>query len=190
MGFPALKYYTAEAYLALEREAAEKHEFYKGEIFAMAGASFKHNQLQKNFIVEVGAFLRGKSCDVFGSDLRVHNPFNTLFTYPDAVIVCGKPEWEDGLFDTLLNPSVIVEILSPSTQRYERGDKFMLYRSVPSLQEYILIDSESVGIEHFRRNKDNTWLLQEYKEQTEKLFISTIGFSLPVNELYNGVTIG
>jgi Uma2 family endonuclease len=189
MGEPALKYYTIEDYLAFERASEIKHELFKGEIFDMAGASLNHNKLQINFTTAVGSFLKGKSCDVFGSDLRIHVPFNGLFTYPDAIIICSDPQLMDEEFDTLLNPSVIVEILSPATQRYDRGEKFMLYRSIPSLQEYILIDSESIRIEHYKRNSDNTWLLQEWKERTDTLMIDTIGLSLSMEELYSGVRI-
>lgn len=189
MSEPALKYYTAAEYLAFESASQTKHEFYKGEIFDMAGAGLKHNQIQTNFIGEVRSFLKGKSCNVFGSDLRVHNSANSLYTYPDAMIICGKPQLLDGAFDTVLNPAVIVEILSPSTQRYDRGEKFMLYRSIPSLKEYILIDSESIQVEHYKRNDDNTWLLQEWKEQTDVLTIATIGLALPLEELYSGVSL-
>jgi len=209
------KYYTTKEYLAFERASPEKHEFYKGEIFKWGtglskkimnipvtnkfikrrGVSLNHNKLQANFITAVGSFLKGKSCDVFGSDLRIHVPANGLFTYPDAIIICGNPQLMDEAFDTVLNPSVIVEIsagfceLSPPTQRYDRGEKFMLYRSILSLKEYILIDSESINIEHYKRNNDNTWLLQEWKERTDKITITTIGLSLDVAELYSGVRI-
>ena len=132
MAFPqAIKQYTAEEYLALERASTEKHEYYRGEIFAISGASLAHNRIQMNFIGETRAFLRGKGRDVFGSDLRVHIPVNGLYTYPDAVIVCGEPELHDKELDTLLNPAVIVEVLSRSTQSYDRGDKFNLYRVIP-----------------------------------------------------------
>src|SRR4051812_43381492 len=187
MGEPALKYYTIEEYLAFERASQAKHELYKGEIFAMAGASFNHNQIQMNFTGEVRNFLKGKTCNVFGSDLRIHVPANGLFTYPDAIIICGTSQLMDKEFDTVLNPSVIVEILSPATQRYDRGEKFMLYRSIPSLKEYILIDSESISIEHYKRNNDNTWLLQEWKAHTDTLTIATIGLFMLVEELYSGV---
>jgi len=189
MGEPALKYYTIEEYLAFERASQTKHELYKGEIFDMAGASLNHNKLQMNFTTAVGGFLKGTSSNVFGSDLRIHVPANGLFTYPDAIIICGDPQLMDEAFDTVLNPSVIVEILSPATQRYDRGEKFMLYRSIPSLQEYILIDSESINIEHYKRNDDNTWLLQEWKERTDTLTIASIGLSLPVEELYSGINL-
>src|SRR4051794_25052737 len=132
MGEPALKYYTTEEYLALERASHTRHELYKGEIFDMAGASFNHNQIQMNFTCEVRNFLKGKSCNVFGSDLRIQVTTNGLFAYPDAIIICGNPQLMDEPFDTVLNTSVIVEILSPATQRYDRGEKFMLYRTIPS----------------------------------------------------------
>lgn len=189
MGEPALKYYTTAEYLAFERAALEKHEFYKGEIFAMSGASFRHNKIQMNFTISVGNFLKGKSCDIFGSDLRIHVPANTLFTYPDVIIICDKPQFLDQEFDTVLNPAVIVEILSSSTQRYDRGEKFMFYRSISSLQEYILIDSEKIAVEHYKRNGDNTWLLQEWKERADILPIATIGFELPLKEIYSGVNL-
>ena len=209
MSEPALKYHTEEAYLVFERAALDKHEFYKGEVFEWGtglrkqvtnlllsnenrdkkDTSFNYNKLRTNFIVPIGSFLKGKLCNVFGSDLRIHIPSNTLYTYPDAIIICGKPQLLDEEFDTILNPSVIAEILSPSTQSYDRGNKFMLYRSIPSLQEYILIDSENIGIEHYKRNKDNTWLLQEWKDKSDTLTIATIGFDLPLEELYSGVNL-
>ncbi|TKK71925.1 Uma2 family endonuclease [Ilyomonas limi] len=107
MGEPVLKCHTAAEYLAFEKTSQTKHEFYKGEIFDTDGASFKHNQIQTNFVGEVRAFLKGRPCDVFGSDLRIHIPSNTLYTYPDAIIICGKPQLPDDEFDTVLNPSVI-----------------------------------------------------------------------------------
>ncbi len=184
---PATKLYTSEEYLALERESFEKHEYYKGEIFAMAGAGFNHNRLQKNFIIEVGSFLKGKSCDIFGSDLRIHVPATTFYTYPDAAIVCGKLESYDENFDIALNPIVIVEVLSPSTKSYDRGEKFMLYRSIKTLQEYILIDSLSVKVEHHTKQSNNTWLLQEFSLMEDVLFISSIHYSFALSELYEGV---
>src|SRR5215207_1181217 len=119
MAGPDLKYITAEKYLELERTATQKHEFYQGEIFIMPGATLKHNTIQMNFVRRTGNFLEDKPCKVYGSDLRVHVSSNSLYTYPDAVIVCGRPELLDEQLDTLLNPVVIVEILSKSTQSYD-----------------------------------------------------------------------
>jgi Uma2 family endonuclease len=188
MAFPrAIKQYTVEEYLALERVSPEKHEYYRGEIFAMSGASLPHNRIQMNFVRKVGNFLEGKGCDVFGSDLRVHIPTNGLYTYPDAVIVCGAPDVGDEEMDTLLNPAVIVEVLSRSTQSYDRGDKFALYRAIPSLKEYILVASENIGVEHYTKQENGTWILTEYNQLQDSLPVQTIGFSLPLSELYSGV---
>lgn len=183
----AEKYYSIEEYLEQERAATEKHEYYRGEIFAMSGATLRHNRIQMNFLIEVGNHLKGKQCDVFGSDLRVHIPHNTLFTYPDALIVCDEPELLNKHFDTILNPTVIVEILSKSTQNYDRGDKFKLYRDIPSLKEYILINSEAFGVEHCTKQTDATWVLEEVSQLSDVLYISSISFSLPLTKLYNGV---
>jgi Uma2 family endonuclease len=183
----ASKFATPEEYLAFERISLEKHEYYQGEVFALSGAGMRHNRIQVNFIGEVRNYLKGKPCDVFGSELRVHIPDNSLYTYPDALIVCGGPEMLDNEFDTLLNPIVIVEILSRTTQNYDRGDKFALYRAIPSLREYILINSEKVGVEHYYRQEDQDWLLHEQQALTEHLFVRSIDFSLPLSELYSGV---
>ncbi len=185
----AKKFYTQEEYLAFERASLEKHEYYQGEIFDMAGAGFAHNKIQKNFIIEVGSFLKGKACDVFGSDLRIHIPSNTLFTYPDAVIVCGNLESIDNEKDIAVNPVVIVEILSPSTQSYDRGDKFMLYRTIKTLKEYILIDSLSVKVEQYIQQQDGTWLMKEYIFLTDIFLVQSIQYSLPLAELYAGVKL-
>ena len=181
------KIYTQEEYLAFERASLEKHEYYGGEISDMAGVGFNHNKLQKNFITEVGSFLKGKPCDVFGSDLKIHIPLNTLYTYPDAQIICGEAKMLDNAFDTVLNPIVIIEILSKSTQSYDRGDKFMLYRSIKTLNEYILIDSLSVKAEHFTKKSNEQWVLEEFNSLYDHLFISSIGYSLQLSELYSGI---
>lgn len=189
MAQPALKEISIEEYLAQERAATAKHEYYKGEIFAMSGASLNHNRIQMNVIGEIRNHLKNKRCDVFGSDLRVHIPSNSLFTYPDAVIVCNAPEMLDKQMDTLLNPTVIIEVLSKSTQSYDRGDKFSLYRQIPSLKEYILVGSEFIGVEHYSKQDDDTWLLQELKHQTDTLFIHSIHYSLALSEIYAGIEL-
>lgn len=183
----AYKYKTAEEYLAFERAALDKHEYYKGEVFAMSGNSLRHNQIQINFIGETRNFLKGKPCKIFGSELRVHVPLNQWYTYPDAIIVCDEPQMMDDEFDTLLNPAVIIEILSKSTQSYDRGDKFSLYRSISSLQEYILINSDKVAIEQYNRQPDGTWILKEFGQEKDNLVIQSIQFSFPLLQLYDGV---
>ncbi|MBK7638269.1 MAG: Uma2 family endonuclease [Saprospiraceae bacterium] len=162
MGLPEKQYITPEQYLESERLALEKHEFYLGEIFAMSGASFRHNQIFKNTYIKLGTKLAGKSCQPYGSDLRIHIPNNSLYTYPDISIICGKPEMTDTVKDTITNPSVIIEILSKSTYDYDKGQKFTLYRDIDSLREYILIDSMSIRVEHYFKNEDSSWTLKYY----------------------------
>lgn len=185
----AYKYKTPKEYLDFERGALDKHEYYKGEIFAMSGNTLRHNRLQVNFMIAVGNYLNDKPCQIFGSELRVHVPLNEWYTYPDSIIVCDEPQLQDEEFDTLLNPTVIIEILSKSTQSYDRGDKFSLYRSIPSFQEYILIHSDKVAIEQYNRQPDGTWILKEFGQESETLFIQSVQFSLPLSQLYSGVKI-
>ncbi len=185
---PKYNYISPEAYLAMERAAREKHEYYKGDVFAMSGASREHNIIAKNFNTVVLPFLKGKSCDMFGSDLRVHIPKNSLYTYPDFTVVCGKWETTDNEKDTITNPSVIVEILSKTTRDYDRGTKFNLYRSIKTLKEYILIDSMAVSVEIFTRQSNDQWVLSEYKILTDSIYISTIGLTLFLKDIYEDVS--
>ena len=150
-----------------EDASREKHEYYQGEIFAMSGASVKHNRIQSNTMGEFYLQLKGKGCQPYGSDLRIHIPENTLYTYPDITIFCGPPDLTDDHFDTAKNPYVIVEILSLSTKNYDRFSKFNLYRDIKSLNTYILIDSLTYLIELHTKNEDNTWQLQDLKSREE-----------------------
>lgn len=187
MRAPKIKFTTETEYLNAERLALDKHEYFKGEVFAMGGASISHNKISTNVLVELGINLKGKRCKPFGSDLRVHIPKNTLYTYPDISIICGDIQTTDDRFDTITNPSVIIEILSASTRNYDKGEKFTLYREIESLQEYILIDSEKVMIEKFIRNNDKSWQLTEYKLIEEHFNISTLGISLNLSGIYSDV---
>lgn len=187
MSQPAIKYVTPEEYLAFEREAEDRNEYYKGEIYLMSGASFKHNIIEDNVRGALHSFLKGKKYRSFGSNLRVHVPKNTLYTYPDILIVCEDPKFVDGEFDTLLNPIVLIEILSPSTGNYDRGAKFDLYRDIETLKEYILIDSAFVRIINYTKNEDSTWTLREAKKQDDIFFIRSINFECPVSDVYAGM---
>lgn len=171
-------------YLEEERKALTKSEYYKGEVFAMSGASKNHNRIVAALIGELYAFLKGKSCNVYPSDLRVKNPENGLYTYPDVTIVCGKEEYLDEEFDTLLNPTVIIEVLSPTTEEYDRGTKFKLYRSIPSLQNYIMISSTDFSAEVYTRMDDDKWNLNMTKEKEGAIHISALDFDLPLNDVY------
>lgn len=176
--------YTIEEYLEMEMYSEIKHEYFQGEVFAMAGAGLPHNIITSNLMASLGIQLKRKSCRPFGSDLRIHIPQNTLFTYPDISIVCGEIiTLNDDNFN-VLNPTILIEALSPSTKDYDRGTKFNLYRDIPSLKEYILIDSTSIKIEAYYINEGGHWELQEYKSPEELLSIRAIELSLPLTEIY------
>ncbi|GGH39298.1 hypothetical protein GCM10007423_33620 [Dyadobacter endophyticus] len=185
----AIKMYTQEEYLELERAAEYKSEYYRGEIFAMSGARFNHNRIKENLSIEIGGFLKGKNCESLSSDMRVHIPENTLYTYPDLLIVCGKPEFLDDHLDTLLNPSVIVEVLSPSTGSYDQGKKFYLYQSLKSLTEYVLVDSQQVGAQVYRKSDDGVWFVSSAAYDIGgTIKIGHIGLALQMTTIY-GQTI-
>ena len=183
---PAVAYgnqkYTIEEYLQMERASDQKHEYYKGEIFAMAGASNRHNLIFSNLFGELFSRLRNSPCRPYGSDMRIHVPENTLFTYPDISVICGEITPFDDGNDTALQPTVIIEILSKATRNYDRGVKFKLYRDIPTLREYILVDSESVAVEAFRINEHNHWELEEYEKFAETVALPSIGVSLTMQE--------
>jgi Uma2 family endonuclease len=184
---PKYNYISPEEYLEMERTAEEKHEYYKGQIFLMSGASWEHNVIVKNINTTVLPFLKGRPCDMYGSDLRIHIPENTLYTYPDFSIICGDPGTTDKEKDTIIKPSVIIEVLSKSTKDYDRGTKFNLYRSIKTLKEYILVDSMSVEVETYTRQDDNSWTLKEYKELADSFIIKTINLTLHLQDIYDNV---
>ncbi len=178
------KFYTIREYLELENDALEKHEYYKGEIFAMLGAGARHSIISINLIGILLNSLKGKSCQPYGSDMRVNIPENTLFTYPDISIYCGDVVTLEEDENTATQPTVIFEILSPSTKNYDRGVKFMLYRAIPSLKDYILVDSESIHAEHFAINDEGLWQLKEYNKASDEIFIKTLEVKLLMSEIY------
>jgi Uma2 family endonuclease len=183
---PKYNFVSPDEYLKLEREAEERNEYYDGLILAMSGASFEHNIIDRNLIAVLHTFLKGKECLVLPSHMRVSNPSRENYLYPDASIVCGKPEPEDDKFDTLTNPSVIFEILSPSTQGADKRRKFFFYMQIPALKEYVMIDSEKKYIITARKKTDDSWKFEELHDTAEFLVIETISFSLPITELYEG----
>ncbi|MEX2230606.1 MAG: Uma2 family endonuclease [Cyclobacteriaceae bacterium] len=180
---------SIEEYLQFERGSVEKHEFYRNEVFAMAGAGRRHNKIFSNLFIALGIKLKGKACQPYGSDLRIHIPENTLFTYPDISVFCGDFIISKEDKDTVLEPTILFEILSPSTKDYDRGGKFKLYRDIPTLKEYILIDSESINIEAFRINASGNWELEEYKQLSKILELSSVQVAIPLSEIYEGTKI-
>lgn len=187
MAVPATIATSPQEYLALERASKEKHEYFQGRVIALAGASLGHNRLVSNILREIGSHLKDKGCEILPSDIRISIPSRESYMYPDAVIVCGKPEMEDDRFDTLKNPVVIFEILSPSTEDHDRGKKFFFYRQIPSFKEYILVDSTSPFIEVSRRGEDGAWKFETVEDIQAQLFISSVGISIPLAEIYRNV---
>ena len=175
--------FTPEQYLALERKADSKNEFCNGFIIAMAGASREHNVIAGNFHGEIRLQLKGRSCEVYISDMRVRVAPAGLFTYPDVVAVCGEAQFLDDKVDTLLNPTMIVEVLSRSTESYDRGDKFMHYRRLESLREYVVVAQDKVLVERFTRQGDE-WLLTEFRNLDETLRLASIDCAIPLREIY------
>ena len=171
---------TREQYLAIDEASPDKHQFYQGEIFAMSGGSFNHSRIAMNISTQVQ--IAPGSCLPMTSDMRVSTP-SGLDTYPDVSVYCGDPELTDNNC-TLLNPVLIVEVLSKSTRDYDRGGKFANYRSIPTLQDYLLVDSGKVHIEHFQRQSDSQWLLNEYWQPEDRLTLSSIGLDVTVETIY------
>lgn len=180
---------SIEEYLEMENDSTEKSEYYRGEIFAMSGAKMPHNTLSKNMLGTLFSKLKGKKCQPYGSDVRIHIPSNTLFTYPDISIICGKAITLNDDDWNVLNPTVIIEVLSKSTKNYDRGEKFKLYRDIPTLQEYILADSESMHIEIFRLNENKHWELEEYNSLEDIVHIKSIDEKILLSEIYEDVII-
>ena len=154
----------------------------------MTGGSFKHAAIGLNIATSLTTSLRGGPCRPMNSDMRLHTPAG-LDTYPGVSVFCGEPELTDQQ-KTLLNPVVIVEVLSPTTRSYDRGDKFVLYRSIPSLQDYLLVDSEQVLVEHFRRLENGEWLLHEYRLISESIFLTSIDTTVTLTAIYEGIVPG
>ncbi len=191
---PAVAYnhkgHTIEEYLRLEEATTEKHEYYKGEIFAMSGPKVPHNIIAGNAFGELMIKLKGKQCRPFHSDQRIHIESNSLFTYPDISVVCGEIKTLDDDNWNITNPTLIIKVLSSSIKNYDRGDKFKLYRDIPSLKEYILIDSETILVEAFAINEKGNWELTEYKSSEGMVVIHSLQVSIPIKTIYEGVTVG
>ena len=180
--------WTDERYLAFERASDIRHEYLNGEVFALAGASVRHNLIAANILANIHAQLRKRPCVVFPSDMRLKVSRTGLYTYPDISVVCGPPEFDDAHDDTLLNPTVIVEVLSPSTEQYDRGKKFQHYRTLESLQEYGLVAQDSQRIEHYVRQDNGQWLLTDINQPDVSLDLRSISCALLLADVYEKVT--
>ncbi len=180
-------YLTAQAYLAQERDAETKSEYYAGQVYAMSGASEAHNLIVWNVSGELRSRLKKRPCRGYPSDMRVKVSPTGLYTYPDVTVVCGKPEFDDKRKDTLLNPTVIIEVLSESTEAYDRGKKFSHYRTLESLAEYLLIAQDAVAIDRYVRQPDGRWLLTAYRGLKAVAMIEAIDCELSLAEVYDKV---
>ncbi len=175
---------SPEEYLAWEEDQEEKHEYFNGRIYAMSGGSLEHATILQNLSLAFGNRMRGRSCRVFTSELRVQVRETGLYTYPDFTVVCGEMQLDRTTKSvTLLNPTLIVEVLSPSTEAYDRGEKFAHYRRLTSLTDYVLISTKSPLVEHFRRNGED-WNLSLRSGLESNLELGTLGIELPLNEIY------
>ncbi len=178
---------TQEEYLAFERESEVKHEYVAGEIIAMAGASRRHNLIQMDTGTTLNLQLRERDCEIYPSDMRVKVGALSIYTYPDITVVCGDSELEDAEQDTLLNPTVIIEILSPSTERYDRELKFHRYQLIRSLRDYLLIAQDRPAIEHYVRGDDRRWSLSLHAGLSERVTLRSIDCSLALAEVYRKI---
>ncbi len=176
-----------EEYLALERRGEGKHEYLAGQLVAMVGASFRHNLIQTRVLASLYQQLRGRPCEVTPSDLRVAIGALGVYTYPAVTVVCGEPQFEDAEQDTLLNPTLLVEILSPSTESYDRGEKFERYRLIPTFREYLLIAPDRPLVEHYLRQPGDRWALATSGQLGDVVALDAIGCTLALADVYAGI---
>ncbi len=172
----------------MEQAAEYKSEYLDGQIYAMASAGRRHCLLSGSIAAQLGTQLREKPCEAYSSEMRVQADQSRQYSYPDVVVVCGEPEFRDGREDTLLNPTMIVEVLSRSTEAYDRGEKFLRYRQIALLMEYLLISQDERRIEQFTRQADGSWRLTETQE-TGAATLESIGYTLTLDDVYNKVTL-
>lgn len=178
---------TPKEYLELERLAPSRNEYYAGELYAMAGASRRHVFIVTNIVVSLGGQLKGGRCSAFANDLRVKVSTHGLYTYPDVGVVCGKGRYEDKHGDTLLNPTVIIEVISDSTESYDRGRKFEMYRTLESLTDYLLVAQDAPLVEHFSRMSDGRWALSGHKGMDAAVAIDSINCTLALADIYDKI---
>jgi Uma2 family endonuclease len=187
-GLSGPRHYTPEEYLTLEGQASNKSEYIAGQIVAMSGASRAHSLITGNLLRVLSSQLLERPCEAHASALRVQVSARAMYTYPDIVVVCGDAQFEDAAVDTLLNPTLIVEVLSPSTEAYDRGAKFGYYRQAPSLREYVLIAQDRMLVEQYVR-ADAGWLLTETSDPAAIVEFPAIGCAAPLSEIYRKVAL-
>lgn len=177
---------TPEEYLAWERKQPFKNEYHNGQIVAMSGASRSHNRITLDTATQLNIQLMDSGCEVFASEMRVRTSPTISYYYPDVIVVCGEPRFEDDTFDTLLNPILVIEVLSPSTAAFDRGEKFEHYKQIASLQEYILVSQNNVRVEHYRRQGPQ-WIHNTFEQLEDMLPLASIERTLPLRAIYRRV---
>lgn len=178
---------TEEEYLEFDRNADYRSEFVRGEMYAMAGGSIRHSRATMNFGAALWIQLASRDCAAFSSDTRIRTAHTSDYVYADISVVCGKPEIVGNAADILLNPKVIVEVQSPSTSDYDHGTRFELYREIVSLSDYIMVHITVPFVEHYTRQSDSKWILQEYRDINTAVSIPSIGCEIPLEQIYRGV---
>ncbi len=184
---PVTRLITPEEYLAMERKSIHKHEYLQGEIDPMPGASREHNLIVASILARLYMQLLKQPCEVYPSDMRVKVSASGLYTYPDLTVVCGEPTFEDAQVDTLLNPTVIIEVLSASTEDYDRGKKFAHYRQLASLQDYLLVAQDQMHVEHYARQPDGAWRFLEAEQAKATIQLTSIDCTLQLEEIYEKI---
>ena len=184
----AQTYLSPAEYLAWERKQPFKNEYHNGQITAMSGASRSHNRITLDTATQLNIQLMDGECEVFAGDMRVRTAPTVSYYYPDVIVVCGEPRFEDDTFDTLLNPILVIEVLSPSTAAFDRGEKFEHYKQIPSLQEYILVSQDNVRVEHYHR-QETQWIHRTLQHLEDTLSLASIECTLPLRAIYRRVLL-
>jgi Uma2 family endonuclease len=182
-------YLTPDEYLAIERRNEYKSEYVDGEMVAMTGASRRHNLIAVNISRDISQQLRGRPCESYSGDMRVRIPTTRAYMYPDVVVVCGDPQFEDDYVDTLLNPTVLIEVLSESTERYDRGRKFGFYRTIESLSEYVLVAQDELRVEQYAKQPDGRWLLTDHRSPEDVVELASVECTLKLSDVYEKVSL-
>ncbi len=182
--------YPPEEYLKVEEQAQEKSEYHNGEVVSMAKATPNHIRITKNVTFAIDEKIEGKACESFFADLKVWIEQRNFYTYPDVMVICGQPQFFKGRHDTIVNPSIIIEVLSASTESYDRKDKFHAYWTLDSLKEYVLIDQYQVRVEYFRRVDAQTWELRIFTKTEDVLSLQSIEAEIPLSKIYRKVEFG
>lgn len=181
------RHYSVEEYLALEETSESKHEYWDGEIVVMAGGTTNHNEIAGNFYSHFKMAMRGQGYKIYIGDVKLSIPRHRLYTYPDIMVISGVPVYEETGITIVTNPTLIIEVLSNSTHNYDRTNKFKMYRSITTLQEYILIDQYSANIEQFAKNSQSQWVLTECESIQDTLVLNSMAFEMSLESLYEGV---